>query len=141
MNIGARGAAFRRSASPWWSGGVQVVLLVLNLQVLAWVILRSGRGAGSRGMPQPEGGRAALTGHVEKAEPLAERGDFEGLPIEVWARAPANASSPEVAAVRALLSAEDLGALRALCGRTLYHGLQNVVVSHETGLRSFFATG
>jgi hypothetical protein len=60
------------------------------------------------------------------------------LPIEIWAQ-----SQPhqEVADVRTSLNKTELGNLEELCGRTLYHGLQNVVVAHDNGQRSFFATG
>jgi hypothetical protein len=60
------------------------------------------------------------------------------LPIEVWAQSQPN---PDAAAVRALLNQTDLIHLEELCGRTLYHGLENVVVAHDNGQRAFFATG
>jgi hypothetical protein len=61
------------------------------------------------------------------------------LPIEIWAQSQPH---PEEAAdVRALLNNTELTNLKELCGRALYHGLQNVVVAHDNGQRSFFATG
>lgn len=60
------------------------------------------------------------------------------LPIEIWAQSQPH---PEAADVRASLSNTELTNLKNLCGRTLYHGLQNVVVAHDNGQSSFFATG
>ncbi len=57
------------------------------------------------------------------------------LPIEIWASQPHS----NVADVRAALNSTEIEKLQQLCGRTLYHGLQNVVVAHEN--RAFFATG
>lgn len=115
-----------------------MALLVVNLQILAWVLLRSGRTTSS--LPV-SGERAALTGHTEFGIGDSTTLDSgEELPIEVWARGSPGKTS-DVAAVQALLSDEERRGLRELCGRTLYHGLQNVVVSHQTGQWSFFATG
>ena len=61
------------------------------------------------------------------------------LPIEIWAQSRPQPSGS--ADVRSKLNNTELANLEQLCGRTLYHGLQNVVVSHDNGQRSFFATG
>jgi hypothetical protein len=122
---------------------MQVGLLIVNVMVLAWVVLRGGGSAQPAPSAQPAtaaaagSGRGALTGH---AEPLERNAADEALPIEIWARGLPE-DSAAVEAVRGLLSDEERQALREMCGRTLYHGLQNVVVSHETGTWSFFATG
>jgi hypothetical protein len=148
MMNSVRLGAPKRHGLGWAGAGVQAVLVLVNLQVLVWVALRSNRAADAGGAAaQPGTQRAALTGHVERAagwgadEAFSGVLDAEELPIEVWARAQANASSAAVAAVRALLSDGERLELREMCGRTLYHGLQNVVVSHQTGLWTFFATG
>jgi len=60
------------------------------------------------------------------------------LPIEIWAQSQPH---PDSADVRASLNTTELTNLEKLCGRTLYHGLQNVVVAHDNGQRAFFATG
>ena len=60
------------------------------------------------------------------------------LPVEVWARGGVVAGVNDI---RSELSEEEIKDLEQLCGRTIYHGLENVVVSHNLGYRTFFATG
>lgn len=60
------------------------------------------------------------------------------LPVEIWAPGDLH---PASAAVNATLDPKKRQELEQLCSRTLYHGLENIVVSHEMGHRTFFATG
>ena len=62
----------------------------------------------------------------------------KGLPVEVWARGDRHPASQ---AVNATWDPKEMQQLEQLCSRTLYHGLENIVVSHEMGHRTFFATG
>ena len=66
-------------------------------------------------------------------------------PPEIWARSGDWKVDHEtmeiVQAVRELMSKRELENLQALCGRTMYHGLKNVVVSHNVGTWTFFSTG
>jgi meiotically up-regulated gene 157 (Mug157) protein len=60
---------------------------------------------------------------------------------EVWARGPANTSSPAVAAVRAQLDATTLQQLQQLCGRGLYRTLTSYVKVQQTGHFAIVLTG
>ena len=79
-----------------------------------------------------------------------ERSNVENVksasrPPEIWARGGdwkvGHESMEMVKAVRQLMSESELENLLGLCGRTMYHGLKNVVVSHNVGTWTFFATG
>lgn len=155
-------ALLRRQLAPssnWWTV-VQVFLLIVNLQVLVWTAIKREGVSGAPTSPASPTSpvahsRIQLTGHEEKAYDVQIRDEgFESpqisdrvtdptksFPLEIWARPKSSMSDPEVVATRQLLKDEEISQLREMCGRTLYHGLENIVVSHQTGLWTFFATG
>lgn len=126
----------RKQASWWWDNGLRFLLTFINVQVLVWVVLHTAHGG-------KDTGRAAFPGHTEAGATSwwsSAASVAEALPQDVWARG-LPTFNPVMQEVQELLSDKERGRLRALCGRTLYHSLQNVVVSHGTGQRTFLATG
>lgn len=61
-----------------------------------------------------------------------------GLESMIWSREPVTVTH-DMKSVRDALGADQMKELYNLCGRTLYHGIQNVVVSHSR--YTFFSTG
>jgi hypothetical protein len=132
-----------------WPTVVQFVLLLANLQALGWMFLHY-----TTNNQHDDAPSRTMTGNTERewtsidGENAIDGGTFvqRDQPLrpwlpEAWARSPAPRTDPLVAAVRNLLSEDEQTELMRMCGRTLYHGLENVVVSHNIGTWSFFATG
>lgn len=62
------------------------------------------------------------------------------FPRMIWS-SPSGPMTPETTRVREELGEQQMNQLRDLCGRTLYHGILNVVVSYNFGRYAFFSTG
>lgn len=62
------------------------------------------------------------------------------FPRMIWSSQP-GPLTPEITRVREELGEQQMNQLGDLCGRTLYHGIMNVVVSHGFGRYAFFSTG
>ena len=125
---------------------LQLIVFIFNVQALIWLFLvpSSGTAAGSPHrsfsvLPHSFSGGNDLDAAGNTAE-NHERGPSR--PLEIWARSRA-VKSPDDAHLKIMqyLNVTERDELEALCGRTLYHGLQNVVVSRNIGTWTFFATG
>ena len=89
---------------------------------------------------------------IDQSEYLVQKGKYDqlsvqemsdlkrALPSSPWSRQ-AQANTKEMKALREKLGTRKMQDLYALCGRTLYHGIKNIVVDHGIGRYTFFSTG
>ena len=112
--------AFVRNRQRCWSITASIVCTIF--------LLRHQMGSPSNGI------------HYEASRSLEEGGQGEESHPEtmIWSRQPGRVTN-DMKLVRDALGTENSDELYKLCGRTLYHGIQNVVVAHSKYV--FFSTG
>ena len=124
---------------------LQAGLVLLNIQILIWSSLHSG---------DRQGNPNSYLSDNRAYEVLKSRSDDashskihmevgyskDELKATIWST-PARTRREETDVINALLGEENKDELHKFCGRTLYHGITNVVVAHNIGQYAFFATG
>ena len=131
-----------RSPLPSW---LQLGLIVINIYLALVVFLKDGGPVGDikdeSAQSEDVNSIGSLYNEFQRSDVFKKAsGSSESLSPRVWSTSPESITS-DMEQVRKILDDSEIKSLHELCGRTLYHGLENVVVNHDLGHYTFFATG